>query len=56
MFRTLGSLIKFKYMYAFNLIVHRKNNTGCVSLVNTIMCLNLIEEVKVQHWFCPLGS
>jgi hypothetical protein len=43
-------LIKFKYMVILNLIVIEKDNTIiCVSLVNLVMHLNLIEKSNIMH-------
>ena len=39
---TLGSSVEFKHITAFNLIILEKDYIVCVSLDNTIICLNLI--------------
>lgn len=47
---TLGFfIIDFKYIIALNLIILSKDNIIYALLSNTIMYLNLIEKLDIQH-------
>jgi len=47
---TLGFfIINFKYIIALNLIILCKDNIIYALLSNTIMYLNLIEKLDIQH-------
>ena len=49
MLSTLGFLIEFKHIIAFNLIILGKDNIICFSLDNTSMCSNSIGKPNVPN-------
>ena len=48
-YNSLGFLIKFKYIVVWTLVVIENNIIVYIVLVNTVVCLNLIDELKVHH-------
>jgi 7,8-dihydro-6-hydroxymethylpterin-pyrophosphokinase len=47
--KKMWVLWNYQYMISLNLIVFKKDNIVCATLVNAAICLYLIEEDKLHH-------